>query len=293
MINPIAFSLGPINVYWYGVIFAVAILLATYLTDFEGQRVGLPKGIFFELALFVVPTAILFARIYYVIFHLEEYVAKPFSVFAIWQGGLAIHGGIIGGLLSTYLFSKFKKISFLKLTDVSAPNFLLAQAIGRWGNFINQEAYGSAVDKAFLTSFHLPTWVISQMNISGIFHHPTFLYESLWDLLGFVFLVTLRYTKGIKLGEITAFYFMFYSVGRFFIEGFRMDSLAFFGPKWLEETLLFLWSPLSKYFAQGVLVGGNIRVAQVVSLILFIFFFGFFIYLRFKKKVPYYNLGEN
>jgi phosphatidylglycerol---prolipoprotein diacylglyceryl transferase len=230
--------LGPITIYWYGVIIGVGVLLALYIATREAERRGLPKELFVDLVLFAVPIAIICARIYYVIFKWDYYSQHVSEIPQIWQGGIAIHGGLLGAVATALVFSKVKGVSFWKLADIAAPSIILGQAIGRWGNFMNQEAHGGPVTREFLEGLHLPDFIINQMYINGTYYHPTFLYESLWNLAGFVLLMALRRVN-LRRGEMFLTYMIWYSIGRFFIEGLRTDSLM------LTETL---------------------RIAQVISL---------------------------
>jgi phosphatidylglycerol:prolipoprotein diacylglycerol transferase len=177
-----------------------------------------------DLILIALPISIISARIYYVIFEWDYFKQHPIEIPAVWNGGIAIHGGLIGAVVTAIIFSKKRKVSFWKLADITAPSILLGQAIGRWGNFVNQEAHGGPVSRAFLEDLHLPIFIINQMNINGIFYHPTFLYESLWSLIGVVILLALRKFNLCR-GELFLTYAIWYSIGRFFIEGMRTDSL--------------------------------------------------------------------
>ncbi|MGC3789733.1 prolipoprotein diacylglyceryl transferase [Priestia aryabhattai] len=235
-------EIGPLTVYWYGVIIGAGVLLGLYIATRESVRRGLSKDTFVDLILFAVPIAIICARIYYVSFEWGYYSKHLNEIPQIWQGGIAIHGGLIGGVLTAIVYSKVKKISFWKLADIAAPSLILGQAIGRWGNFMNQEAHGGPVTRAFLEGLHFPNFIINQMYINGTYYHPTFLYESLWDFAGFILLMVLRRTS-LRKGEIFLSYLIWYSVGRFFVEGLRTDSLM------LTHTL---------------------RIAQVVSLALIV-----------------------
>lgn len=241
-INPVFFQLGPIEIHWYGVIIGLGALLALYFVVKESERRGLHKDTFVDLVLFAIPIAILCARAYYVIFEWDYYSQNPSKIIRIWEGGLAIHGGLIGAITTGYVFAKVKGLSFWKLADIAAPSIILGQAIGRWGNFVNQEAYGGPVSREFLEGLFLPDFIVNQMYIQGEYHHPTFLYESLWNLAGFVVLVLLR-RANLRRGESFLIYVIWYSFGRYFIEGMRTDSLM------LTET---------------------IRVAQAISIALII-----------------------
>ncbi|WP_071460776.1 prolipoprotein diacylglyceryl transferase [Bacillus massilinigeriensis] len=223
-LDPVAFSLGPITVHWYGLIIGAGIVLALWLAVRESERRGLDKEVFPDLLLWAVPIAIICARIYYVIFQWDYYGQNLGEVPKIWNGGIAIHGALIGSVVTAYIYAKNKGLSFWKLADIAAPSIILGQAIGRWGNFMNQEAYGDEVARSFLENLHLPDFIINQMYINGAYYHPTFLYESVWDMLGFVLLISLRRVN-LGRGELFLTYIIWYSVGRFFIEGLRTDSL--------------------------------------------------------------------
>lgn len=229
-INPVAFHLGPIPVHWYGVFIGLGIVLALILAMREGERRGLDKEIFADLLLWAIPFAIIGARLYYVAFEWDYYSQNLSDIPKIWRGGLAIHGGLIGAIITGYIFTKVKKVSFWQLADIAAPSIILGQAIGRWGNFINQEAHGGEVSRAFLENLYLPEFIINQMYIDGVYYHPTFLYESLWNFAGVIILILLR-KANLRRGELFLTYVIWYSVGRYFIEGMRTDSLM------LTETL--------------------------------------------------------
>ncbi|MBG9452282.1 MULTISPECIES: prolipoprotein diacylglyceryl transferase [Bacillaceae] len=241
-LDPIAISLGPIQVHWYGLIIGLGIALALIIAMREGERRGLPKDIFADLMLWAIPIAIISARIYYVIFQWDFYSQNPGEIIKIWNGGIAIHGALIGSVITAYVFAKKKQISFWKLADIAAPSIILGQAIGRWGNFMNQEAHGREVSRAFLENMHLPEFIINQMYINGTYYHPTFLYESIWNIIGFIILILLR-RANLRRGELFLSYVIWYSIGRFFVEGLRTDSLM------LTE---------------------NLRIAQTISIVLII-----------------------
>ncbi|HHW36051.1 MAG TPA: prolipoprotein diacylglyceryl transferase [Bacillales bacterium] len=217
-------AIGPLTIYWYGVIIAVGAMIGLMIAQRESIRRGLQKETFMDLVLYAIPIAILSARAYYVIFQWGYYSEHPGEIIKIWEGGLAIHGGLIGAFITGYIFAKKRGLSFWQLADIAAPSIILAQAIGRWGNFMNQEAHGGEVTRTFLEGLHLPKFMIDQMYIEGVYYQPTFLYESFWDLLGFIVLMTLRKVN-LKRGEIFLSYLIWYSIGRFFVEGLRTDSL--------------------------------------------------------------------
>ncbi|WP_079527134.1 prolipoprotein diacylglyceryl transferase [Halobacillus hunanensis] len=225
-------QLGPLSVYWYGVIIAAGAFLGLWLATKESERLGVNKDYMVDIVVYAIPAAIVCARIYYVVFEWDRYVGGPWwDVFAIWEGGIAIHGALIGAVLTAYLYTKLKGVSFWMMTDIAAPSIILGQAIGRWGNFMNQEAHGGPVTESFYNNYmqYLPEFINQQMCIGGTMYHPTFLYESLWNIGGFIVLLILRYKFNPRRGEVFLSYVIWYSFGRFFIEGMRMDSLYLFG----------------------------------------------------------------
>jgi phosphatidylglycerol---prolipoprotein diacylglyceryl transferase len=225
-IDRIAIEIGPITVYWYGIIIGIGILIGLMLVMKESSKVGLDPNIFLDLLIWAIPLSILSARIYYVSFEWENYKGNLLNIVAVWEGGIAIHGALIGAILTTIIYCYKKGVSFWKVADIAAPSLILAQAIGRWGNFINQEAHGTEVSRTFLESMFLPDFIIDQMFIDGSYYHPTFLYESVWNVIGFVILITIRRKiSKLKQGEMFLSYLIWYSSGRFFIEGMRTDSL--------------------------------------------------------------------
>ncbi|CAH0344805.1 prolipoprotein diacylglyceryl transferase [Bacillus sp. CECT 9360] len=253
-LNPIAFELGSLQVHWYGLIIGTGVLLALYLAVRESERRGLNKDTFVDLILYAVPIAIVSARIYYVLFEWDYYSQNPGEIIAIWNGGIAIHGALIGSVVTAIVFARIKKLSFWKIADIAAPSILLGQAIGRWGNFMNQEAHGGEVSRAFLEGLFLPDFIINQMYINGAYYHPTFLYESVWNIVGVVILILLR-KANLRQGELFLGYVIWYSIGRFFIESLRTDSLM------LTETL---------------------RIAQVISVVLLVVAVGLIIVRRMR-----------
>jgi phosphatidylglycerol:prolipoprotein diacylglycerol transferase len=253
-LNPIALHLGPIAVHWYGVIIGFGVILGLWLANKEGNKRNIPSGTISDLIILALPIALICARTYYVLFEWSYYKSHPSEIIAIWQGGIAIHGGIIGAVLTTVWFCKKRKISFWKIADILAPSLLLGQAIGRWGNFMNQEAHGGPVSKSFLESLHLPNFIINQMNINGVYYQPTFLYESIWNLTGVIILILLR-KFDYRRGEIFLTYLIWYSIGRFFVEGLRTDSL---------------------------MLTSHIRIAQLISIV-FVIVSSIFVWYRRKK----------
>ncbi|HAA2552381.1 TPA_asm: prolipoprotein diacylglyceryl transferase [Listeria monocytogenes] len=258
-LDPVAIQIGSISVKWYGVIIASAVVIALLLALSEANKRKMDKEIIVDLLIWAIPISIISARIYYVIFEWDFYKNNLGEIVKIWHGGIAIYGALIGAVLTAIIFSRIKKFSFWQLADVVAPSLIIAQAIGRWGNFMNQEAHGAETTRSFLESLHLPDFIINQMYIDGAYYQPTFLYESLWNVLGFIVLLIIRRTK-IRRGELFLGYVIWYSFGRFFIEGMRTDSL--------------MW--------------GDFRVSQVLSLLLIVLSIGIIIYRRMKMNPPYY-----
>ncbi|WP_202079206.1 prolipoprotein diacylglyceryl transferase [Caldalkalibacillus salinus] len=275
-LSPIALELGPLTVHWYGLILGFAVFVALTLSIREGKKHGIVPDTFLDLVLYGVPAGILGGRLYYVIFEWEYYSQNPVDIIAVWEGGLAIHGVLIAAVITLIVFTKKRNLHFWRLADTVAPSIIFAQGIGRWGNFMNQEAHGGPVTRDFLEGLRLPEFIINQMYIYNdnpgpgmspgfYYHHPTFLYESIWNFVGFFILISLR-KLNLKVGELFASYLIWYSIGRFFIEGMRTDSLM------LTDTL---------------------RMAQVISLFLIAAGVTFIIYRRKKGEHPLYYAQQN
>lgn len=238
MIDPVAIQIGPLSIRWYALCIMTGLILAVYLAMKEAPRKKINPDDILDFILIAFPLAIIGARLYYVVFDWIYYVKHPAEIIAIWQGGIAIYGGLITGAVVLLVFSYYHFIKPLDFLDIAAPGVMLAQAIGRWGNFINQEAYGKAVKSLN----YLPDFIRKQMYIDGSYRTPTFLYESVWNLLGFAIIMVARRRKNfLKQGEITFFYLIWYGCGRFVIEGMRTDSLMFMGlrvSQWLSAILV-------------------------------------------------------
>lgn len=265
-INPVAFKLGNLSVKWYGIIMAVAIILAVSMAIFEGRKRQIESDDFMDLLLWAVPLGYVGARIYYVIFEWHYYSQHLDEIIAIWNGGIAIYGGLLAGLAVLLVFCYKRMLPPFLMLDIITPGVMAAQILGRWGNFINQEAHGGPTTLAFLQSLHLPDFIINQMKIGGVYYQPTFLYESFFNLIGLLIILLLRHRKHLfKQGEIFMLYLAWYSVVRFFVEGMRTDSL-------------YLW--------------GSIRVSQMLSVILLIVVIVLFIYRRRVVKPKWYLEGS-
>ncbi|CAC9229584.1 prolipoprotein diacylglyceryl transferase [Staphylococcus aureus] len=259
-IDPVAFNLGPLSVRWYGIIIAVGILLGYFVAQRALVKAGLHKDTLVDIIFYSALFGFIAARIYFVIFQWPYYAENPSEIIKIWHGGIAIHGGLIGGFIAGVIVCKVKNLNPFQIGDIVAPSIILAQGIGRWGNFMNHEAHGGSVSRAFLEQLHLPNFIIENMYINGQYYHPTFLYESIWDVAGFIILVNIH--KHLKLGETFFLYLTWYSIGRFFIEGLRTDSL---------------------------MLTSNIRVAQLVSILLILISISLIVYRRIKYNPPLYS----
>ncbi|MFM7363388.1 MAG: prolipoprotein diacylglyceryl transferase [Cuspidothrix sp.] len=226
--GPIVVKLGPLVIRWYGLLIALSVLLGVTLSQYLAKRRHVNPDLISDLSIWLVIGAIPAARLYYVLFQWSEYSQQPQRIIAIWQGGIAIHGAIIGGVMAALIFARLNKISFWQLTDLVAPSLILGQAIGRWGNFFNSEAFGIPTDlpwKLYITPDRRP---VDLVNFE--YFHPTFLYESLWNFMVFALLLTLFFRTvskkpSLKVGTLFLVYWIAYSLGRFWIEGLRTDSL--------------------------------------------------------------------
>ncbi|MGB7440337.1 MAG: prolipoprotein diacylglyceryl transferase [Coleofasciculaceae cyanobacterium] len=240
--GPIFVELGPLTIRWYGLLIASAVLIGVTLSQNLAKRRNVNPDLIGDLAIWLVIAAIPCARLYYVLFQWEDYAQRPDQIIAIWNGGIAIHGAILGGILAATIFARIQKVSVWLLADLVVPSLILGQAIGRWGNFFNSEAFGSP------TNLPWKLYIPPQYRPLGYgqfdYFHPTFLYESLWNLLIFTLLMTLFWRDlprrpHLKVGTLALVYLIGYSTGRIWIEGLRTDSLML----------------------------GPLRVAQVISLV--------------------------
>ena len=216
----------------YGLLIACAMALSVFLCSRQEKRLGLPKDLTYDLALWVIPAGVIGARLYYVAFQWDMYRENPLSILYIWEGGLAIYGGVIGGALAVFAFSRIRKVPFGKLADMIATALILSQALGRWGNYFNGGAYGRLIEDPALQWFPLA------VNVDGAWHMATFFYESLWDLLGFLVLWLIR-KKITRPGNLFLLYLIWYGLGRALIEGLRTDSLML-GPVRVSQALSIL-----------------------------------------------------
>lgn len=255
----ILIDLGFIQIYWYSVMLFIGFLLGGYLLLREAKRFKINEDFIINLFFYTIPIAIIGARLYYVVFNWELYAANPIDAFKVWEGGLAIHGGILFGLAFVIFYTKKHKYNIIKMMDMASVALIVGQIIGRWGNFFNQEAHGPVTSIETLKSLHLPNFIIEGMNINGIYYHPTFLYESFWNLIGLIIMLIVRRRKNVKVGQISGFYMIWYGIGRYFIESLRTDSLMF----------------------------GDFKVAQLVSILLIVI--GLIFVLKNAKNGKKYN----
>lgn len=226
---PRGFTVGPFSVNFYGMIIAFGLLLAVIYALRRCRQFGLKQDDILDGVLWIVPVAIISARMYYCIFSWEEYAKDPISVLYIWNGGLAIYGAVIGAAIGVIVYTKIKKISLPAVLDITSLGFLIGQSIGRWGNFFNREAFGRS------TESFLRMGLKNRLTNQFIYYHPTFLYESAWNLVGFIGLHFLSKKRKYD-GQIALGYVAWYGLGRTLIEGLRMDSL-YWGPFRVSQLL--------------------------------------------------------
>ena len=265
-LNPVAFQIGSLSVRWYGILMATGVLVATLMAISEGKKRQIMPDDFIDFLLWAVPIGFICARIYYVIFEWGYFSQHPDQIIAIWNGGIAIYGGLIGGIIVLIIFCHVRMLPIWLMLDIIAPGVMAAQVIARWGNFMNQEAHGIRTTLAFLQHLHLPDFIIQQMYINGHYYQPTYLYESFFNLIGLIIILSLRHKKHLfKRGEIFLSYVIWYSCVRFFVEGMRTDSLY---------------------------IGNTIRVSQALSLVLFFAAIIIWIYRRNIVHPKWYLAGS-
>ena len=270
MNNPsrVAFTLFGRDVYWYGVLMALGILIGVWLTLREGKRKKLTEDDILDMCLVIIPSGVVGARLYYVIFEWASYASNPIRALYIWEGGLAIYGAVIGGLIGMFIYSRVKKIRFLKLADCIAPGLVLAQAIGRWGNFFNQEAFGLPINNGELMWFPFAVYIEGYHTFNGQpcsnpYHMATFFYESVWCLIVFIILWSCR-RKFKHDGDAILSYAALYGLERMFVERLRGDSLYIIKP--------------------GGSIAAGVRVSEMLSFILVVAIAAFFLIRYFKEK---------
>lgn len=251
----VALELGPIQIYWYSIFIFLGLLIASILIFKEARKRNIDEDFLINLIFNTIIIGLIGARVYYVLFNIPYYASNPIEILAVWNGGLAIHGGIFAALAFILIYCKKKNINSLQLLDIIVVGLIIAQAIGRWGNFFNSEAYGQVTTYAELKAQQIPTFIINGMYILGEYRQPTFFYESTWCFAGFLAMLIIRKYKYLKRGQLTGFYLFWYGLGRLLIEGLRTDSLML----------------------------GPIKIAQVVSLVFIIMGIVLFFYNLIKS----------
>lgn len=261
--SKVLFQIGPITIYWYSFLILVAVIVGYQIVVSYSKKISYKTNEIMDMVLYLVIFSIIGARAYYVIFNFSLYQDDLLSIFMIWKGGLAIYGGIIAGILYILYYCKKKGLDFIRVLDIYSLSLLLGQAIGRWGNFFNREAYGGKTTLETLQSLHLPRFIIDGMYIDGFYRQPTFLYESIWCLIGVFFLIRIRKRYTNQVGRQVSFYLIWYGIGRFFIEGLRSDSLYL----------------------------GIFRVSQLVSVVMVVIGFALLFRIKHKGKVKNTIIG--
>lgn len=226
---PRTFSLGPLTIHLYGIAIGLGLILAVIYACRRSKDFGLKEDDILDGVLWITPFAIICARIYYVAFSWKDYADNPLSVFAIWEGGIAIYGSVIGAVIGVIVLCKVKKLKIATVLDITLLGFFIGQILGRWGNFFNREAFGAATDSFFRMGLY------NTVTGSWEYYHPTFLYESVWNLVGFILLHFLSKRRKYD-GQIALGYCAWYGLGRCFIEGLRVDSL-YWGPFRVSQVL--------------------------------------------------------
>lgn len=238
----VALELGPIQIYWYSIFIFLGLLTASILIFKEARKRNIDEDFLINLIFNTIIIGLIGARVYYVLFNIPYYASNPIEILAVWNGGLAIHGGVFAALAFILIYCKKKNVNILQLLDIIVVGLIIAQAIGRWGNFFNSEAYGQVTTYAELKAQQIPTFIINGMYILGEYRQPTFFYESTWCFAGFLAMLIIRKYKYLKRGQLTGFYLFWYGLGRLLIESLRTDSLML----------------------------GPIKIAQVVSIVFII-----------------------
>lgn len=259
----VALDLGFIQIYWYSIFIFLGVFLASIMILRETKKQNINQDFIINLIFYGVIFGLIGARLYYVAFNLDYYLKYPLEILEVWNGGLAIHGGILFGLLTVIIYTKKYHAKTLKVLDILVVGLLLGQAVGRWGNFFNGEAYGGITTLENLQRLGIPEFLIDGMYINGAYHHPAFLYESIWSLFGFFALLIVRRYKYLKNGQLTGVYLIWYSIGRLIIEGMRTDSLML----------------------------ANFKIAQIVSVILIVV--GILMLIFCKKGTRFDNLYKD
>lgn len=242
MMNPILYEIGSFQIHWYSVLVLAGFVIGYGFIMNEAKRLEINNNFIGNLVFWIIIFSLIGARAYYVIFNWDYYSVHTDKILRVWEGGLAIHGGIILGATFLIFYCRKYKVRITRITDLFVVGLAAGQIIGRWGNFFNSEAYGTETTRSFLENLHIPDFIINGMNIHGTYYQPAFLYESLWMLAGLIILLMVRRLKYTKIGQLTGIYMMWYSFGRMWLEVMRQDSLML----------------------------GDFKVAQIVSVAMFI-----------------------
>lgn len=264
--NPVLITIGNFEIRWYSVLILIGAFMVLLMSQKEADRFGMTREFIFNALFWALIFGVIGARLYYCVFNYDIYLKNPIEILKIWNGGLAIHGGLIFGLITLAIYCKKYKVRLIRVLDLIVVPLLFAQAIGRWGNFFNQEAHGAVTTVATLKSLFVPDFIIQGMTIDGIVYTPTFLFESIGCLISFIILLFVRRSKYLKVGSLTGAYLVIYGVLRFFIEMSRTDALLL----------------------------GGFKVAQIVSVIMVIIGIGIFMFNSRKAKFDdLYNDSSN
>jgi len=257
--NRVLVTIGPISIYWYSFLIIIAVIIGYNIIVNYSKKLSYKTGAIMDMTLGLVISAIIGARIYYVLFNFKAYSDNLVDIFMLWKGGLAIYGAIIGGVIYIWYYCKKHEMDLIKILYIFYLSLLLGQAIGRWGNFFNSEAYGGRTTYEFLKSLFIPEFIIDGMYIDGAYRQPTFLYESLWCLFGVLLLYIIRKRDLRVNGRQISFYLIWYGIGRFFIEGLRSDSLYFgsFRISQIVSVVIILIGTLMLYFIKRKEGRGN------------------------------------
>lgn len=253
--NRVFIEVGPITIYWYSFLIIVAVLIGYNLVINYSKKINYKTSEIIDMIINLCLSSIIGARLYYVIFNFEAYQDNLMEIFMIWNGGLAIYGAIIAGILYILYYCLKNKLHFLKVLDIFSLSLLLGQAIGRWGNFFNSEAYGEITTYEALKAQYIPEFIIKGMYIDNAYRHPTFLYESIWCLIGVIILYFIRRKDFEVNGKQISFYLIWYGIGRFFIEGIRTDSL-YYGDFRISQVVSIIF----------ILIGVLIRIIPKIKL---------------------------
>ena len=251
----VALDLGFIQIYWYSIFIFLGMLVACFVIYKEAKKKEIDEEFLVNLIFNSILIGIIGARLYYVLFNITYYISNPIEILEIWNGGLAIHGGIISALIFIVYYCKKNNVNLIDILDIAVVGLIIAQAIGRWGNFFNSEAYGQITTYEELVNAGIPRFVINGMFILGEYRQPTFFYESIWCFFGFLGMLIVRtLSNNLKKGQLTGFYLIWYGIARLLIEGLRADSLML----------------------------GPIKIAQLVSIVFIIV--GIYVFTRYQKK---------